>query len=166
MDAKDRRIAQLERRVAELEALLQAALEKIAQLEKHFGNSSKPPSSDIVKPPKQQDRRRKKRSADKKDISKTFALPSAYQKYSKEYRVGLQLCWAHLIREVKYISESKTKRVACYGERLLESIRAMFTTYHRKDEFQEWNWFRRIGAIVGGSGCGAYWQRVSSRARM
>jgi transposase len=69
---------------------------------------------------------------------------SAYQKFSKKCKVRLQLCWAHLIREVKYISESKTKRVARYGERLLESIRAMFTTYHCKDELQEWNWFRRM----------------------
>ena len=60
MDVKDRRIAELEQRVAELEALLKAALEKIAQLEaevarlkKHSGNSSKPP--------KDKDRRRKKR---------------------------------------------------------------------------------------------------------
>ena len=69
---------------------------------------------------------------------------SAYQKYSKKYEVGLQLCWAHLIREVKYISESKTKKVSNYGNRLLESIRAMFKTYHRKDDLQEWNWFRRM----------------------
>ena len=36
MDAKDKRIAELEKRVAELEALLKAALEKIALLEKKF----------------------------------------------------------------------------------------------------------------------------------
>ena len=49
MDAKDKRIA-------ELETLLKAALEEIARLKaeiailkKHSGNSSKPPSSDIVK---------------------------------------------------------------------------------------------------------------------
>ena len=68
MDAKDKRII-------ELETLLQAAFEeiesfkienaqlktRIAQLEKNSQNSSKPPSSDIVKPPKQQDRRRRKR---------------------------------------------------------------------------------------------------------
>jgi FtsZ-binding cell division protein ZapB len=52
MDVKDQRIA-------ELETLLQAALEHIALLEaevaslkKNSSNSSKPPSSDIVKPPK------------------------------------------------------------------------------------------------------------------
>jgi transposase len=69
---------------------------------------------------------------------------SAYQKFSKKYKVRLQLCWAHLIREVKYISESKTKRVAKYGERLLDSIHSMFKTFHRKDELQEVNWFRRM----------------------
>jgi len=68
MDAKDRRIAEQDREIAELRTLLQAALEQITQLEalvaklqKNSGNSSKPPSSDIVKPPKQKDRRRKKR---------------------------------------------------------------------------------------------------------
>jgi hypothetical protein len=55
MDAKDKRIA-------ELEALLKAALERIAtleariaMLEKNSRNSSKPPSSDIVSTPKNKD---------------------------------------------------------------------------------------------------------------
>ena len=61
MDAKDRRIAEQDKRIAELEAQLKAALEKIAQLEKNSSNSSKPPSSDIVKPPQNKDRRRKKK---------------------------------------------------------------------------------------------------------
>ncbi len=53
MEAKDKRIA-------ELEALLKTALEEIARLkerivvlEKNSSNFSKPPSSDIVKPPVQ-----------------------------------------------------------------------------------------------------------------
>ena len=47
MDAKDKRIAALEA--------------KIAALEKNSATSSKPPSSDLVKPPKQKDKRKKKR---------------------------------------------------------------------------------------------------------
>ena len=52
MDTKDKRIAELEKRVAALNAQLKAALERIVLLEKNSANSSKPPSSDIVKPPK------------------------------------------------------------------------------------------------------------------
>jgi cytochrome c-type biogenesis protein CcmH/NrfG len=66
MDAKDKQIAELRQRVAELEALLQAALaenrqlkERIAQPEKNSRNSSKPPSSDIVKPPKNKNGQKK-----------------------------------------------------------------------------------------------------------
>jgi transposase len=69
---------------------------------------------------------------------------SAYQKFARESKADLLHCWAHLIREVKYISESKTKKVARYGQRLLEAIGAMFKTFHRKDELQYWNWFRRM----------------------
>ena len=71
MDAKDKRIAELER-------LLKAALEdnarlkeRIAQLEKHSGNSSKPPSSDIVKP--------KTEKKDKKNKRKKGAQPGHQQ---------------------------------------------------------------------------------------
>jgi transposase len=343
MDAKDRRIAELEQRVAELEALLKAALDKIAQLEKHSGNSSKPPSSDIVKPPKQQDRRRKKKIGGQKGhkqhlrtpfpedqidetvelklvscpkcngeleltgeppkkhqqvelVSKPFIvteyqqaqywceacqchhtakLPaevkraglfgqnltaltaylkgrchmffttiqdfyadalglnvstgfltkqirktsealkrpyddlveqlkkedhlhsdetggkengkrrwtwclrafdftvfhidpsrgsevlekilgkdfagkiscdffSAYRKFAKESQVKLLFCWAHLIREVKFLSESKDKRVARYGTRLLDAIGKMFKTIHRQNDLQCCKWFRRM----------------------
>ena len=47
MDAKDKRIAELEA--------------KIATLEKNSATSSKPPSSDLVKPPKQKGKQKKKR---------------------------------------------------------------------------------------------------------
>jgi transposase len=71
---------------------------------------------------------------------------SAYQKFARESKAELLLCWAHLIREVKYLSESKTKNVARYGQRLLDAIGDMFKTIHRKDELQYWNWFRRMKA--------------------
>jgi transposase len=69
---------------------------------------------------------------------------SAYQKFAKDCKVELLLCWAHLIREVKFLSESKDKKVARYGQRLLNAIGAMFKTIHRRDELQYWNWFRRM----------------------
>ena len=75
MDAKDRRIAQLERRVSELEALFQGALDEIARLKKNSSNSSKPPSSDIVKPPKPKDRRRKKKIGGQKGHKQNLRTP-------------------------------------------------------------------------------------------
>ena len=52
----------------------------------------------------------------------------AYRKYEKASKADLLYCWAHLIREVRYISESKNKKVARYGKRLLDAIGAMFNT--------------------------------------
>ncbi len=51
---RDRQIADLQARLARIEAELARAKEKSS-------NSSKPPSSDIVKPPKQADRGRGRR---------------------------------------------------------------------------------------------------------
>ena len=50
MDAKDKRIAELEGIIKNLLEEIKQLKERIAFLEKHSGNSSKPPSSDIVKP--------------------------------------------------------------------------------------------------------------------
>jgi hypothetical protein len=98
MDAKDRRIA-------ELEELLKAALEEIArlkaQLNKNSSNSSKPPSSDLVKPPKQQkDRRRKKR---KIGGQKTHDI--LVQLYTMEPRADAELL--ELIADTNYPEKEK-----------------------------------------------------------
>ncbi len=47
-----RRIAELEKQVAELIKVNAELTDKVAKLSKNSSNSSKPPSSDIVKPPR------------------------------------------------------------------------------------------------------------------
>jgi len=77
MDATDKRIAELER-------LLKAALEdnarlkeRIALLEKHSGNSSKPPSSDIVKPKtEKKDKKTKRKKEHSLDTNNIYEHPS------------------------------------------------------------------------------------------
>ena len=69
MDAKDRTIAKLQTRVAELEALLKAALEKIAALEKNSQTSHKPPSTDIVKPVKAKPKKKRKKNLKNRGIN-------------------------------------------------------------------------------------------------
>ena len=125
MDAK-------EKRIAALEGLFQAALEKIVQLEaeiailkKHSGNSSKPPSSDIVKPPKprkDKDRRRKigtqkghkahqRQPFDRflaKQVRKVRdALKKPYEELLEQLPKESHLC------EVKYLAGRTVKKVSC-----------------------------------------------------
>jgi transposase len=67
---------------------------------------------------------------------------SAYRKFLRESDAWLQLCWAHLIRDVKYLT-TLPDRVACgYGHRLLGKIKALFRTWHRRGETPTKRWER------------------------
>jgi transposase len=72
---------------------------------------------------------------------------SAYRKFLRETDVWLQLCWAHLIRDVKYLT-TLTDRVTCnYGRRLLDKIKALFRTWHRRGQTRVSRWQRAITTI-------------------
>ena len=68
----------------------------------------------------------------------------AYRKFERLSEALLQLCWAHFIREVKYLAEQKDKKVSSYGSRLLKEIRLMFKTIHCRGKLLERNWQRRM----------------------
>lgn len=55
---------------------------------------------------------------------------SMYKKFKSISNARLQLCWAHLIREVKFIAEQTDKEVSAWGIALLEEIHKMFSVYH------------------------------------
>jgi hypothetical protein len=67
---------------------------------------------------------------------------SAYRKFGRLSLAEFQYCWAHLIRDVKYLAERKVKDVSCYGKRLLSAIQNMFSTIHRRKEILSWTWIR------------------------
>jgi len=69
---------------------------------------------------------------------------SAYRRFAKESKAEPLYCWAHVIREVKFLSESKNWRVARYGKRLQDAIGKMFKTIHRQDDLQCCKWFRKM----------------------
>lgn len=70
----------------------------------------------------------------------------AYRKFARQTSAELQFCWAHLIREVKFLAGSKDKKTANYGRRLLKYIREMFSTIHRRDQLSKLVWKRRMHA--------------------
>jgi len=61
-------------------------------------------------------------------------LFGAYTKFAKTAPVQIQLCWAHLIRDLKLIAESPSKTIANYGERMLGIAKRIFHTWHRRGE--------------------------------
>ena len=69
---------------------------------------------------------------------------SAYRKYMRlNENVRLQFCLAHLIRDVKFLVTHPNPQNQAYGGRLLELLRQLFQTIHRRDKYQSETTFRQ-----------------------
>lgn len=66
---------------------------------------------------------------------------SAYLKYKKETETLFQFCWAHLIREIRFLAKLVDTKV--YGKRLLKYVKKKFETIHRQDELTKLG-FKRL----------------------
>jgi transposase len=60
---------------------------------------------------------------------------SAYLKYQKDTGTLFQFCWAHLIREIKFLATLDDTKA--YGKRLLKYVKAMFADIHRQEDLTE-----------------------------
>ncbi|MGY8880474.1 MAG: IS66 family transposase [Dehalococcoidia bacterium] len=69
---------------------------------------------------------------------------SAYRAFMKKAPVTVQFCLAHLIREVRFLTESANYAIAQYGRRLLQQIKALFRLIHRRDQLQPGTFQRRL----------------------
>ncbi len=61
-------------------------------------------------------------------------LYGAYTKFAKTAPILIQLCWAHLIRDLKLIADSQNKVAANYGKRMLEIAKQIFRAWHRRTD--------------------------------
>lgn len=71
---------------------------------------------------------------------------SAYRRYHRECGVVLQFCLAHLIRDVKYLTTLPDPRDRADGEGLREALRDLFAVIHRRGEWTEAEFRRRLVA--------------------
>jgi len=73
-----------------------------------------------------------------KDYTGTISsdFHSLYKKFRSVSGARFQLCWAHLIREVKFLAEHADKEVSAWGKNLLEAVRLMFSVYHRRSQLK------------------------------
>jgi transposase len=71
-------------------------------------------------------------------------LYSSYTCFMKEANIKVQFCWAHLIRDIKFLSDATDKVTANYGNRLLELCRLIFHLQHQRADLGEAVFRRRM----------------------
>jgi transposase len=88
------------------------------------------------------------RSSDvlKEFLGETFAgvvgcdYHSAYRKFLGDLGAKMQFCWAHLIRDVKFLTTLRDRATRGYGERLLAAIKRLFRVWHQQDIMRPDRW--------------------------
>jgi transposase len=75
---------------------------------------------------------------------------SAYHKYLSDCGVLIQFCWAHLIRDIRFLAEHRDKSLALWGHKLLGWIRQLFATWHRAGQMTEAGFAHSVDRIRRG----------------
>lgn len=65
---------------------------------------------------------------------------SVYRKFLKETNAAMQFCWAHLIRDVKYLTTLPDAVTRRWGQKLLAKIKILFRVWHRREEMPREKW--------------------------
>jgi len=74
----------------------------------------------------------------------------AYRKYARLFDVRVQYCMAHLIREIRFIAEHNIKKLSRWGSELLEWLKKLFDTLHRRDKLTAKGFIRSMEKIKAG----------------
>jgi transposase len=86
---------------------------------------------------------------------------SAYRKYMRlNDNVLLQFCLAHLIRDVKFLVDHPNAQNRSYGRRVLDRLRSLFETIHRREQFASAETFGQALSQRGGKLWGEATTRV------
>jgi transposase len=75
---------------------------------------------------------------------------SAYHKYLADCGVLVQFCWAHLIRDIRFLAEHPDRSLQIWGHKLLFWVRQMFDTWHRAEQMTEAGFARSMDRIRRG----------------
>jgi transposase len=72
---------------------------------------------------------------------------SAYRKYARLGGVRMQYCLAHLIREIRFLAEHPTPKLARWGRVLLKQMKKLFKTLHAQTDAPPHR-FKRLNHIT------------------
>jgi transposase len=67
---------------------------------------------------------------------------SVYRKFLRETEAVMQFCWAHLIRDVKFLTTLSDPVTRRYGQKLLAKIKCLFRIWHRREQMPKEKWKR------------------------
>ena len=63
-----------------------------------------------------------------------FDYFSANCSFAWNFWIKAQYCWAHLIRDIRFLEKHPDKKTKTWAEQLLDRSRRMFSAWHRRDE--------------------------------
>ncbi len=63
-----------------------------------------------------------------------FDYFSANCSFAWNFWIKAQYCWAHLIRDIRFLEKHPDKKTQAWAEQLLDRSRRMFSAWHRRDE--------------------------------
>jgi hypothetical protein len=73
-----------------------------------------------------------------------FDYFSANCSFAWNFDIKAQYCWAHLIRDIRFLSKHPNKQTKAWAESLLDRSRRMFSAWHRRDEMTEAGFHRSM----------------------
>jgi transposase len=71
----------------------------------------------------------------------------AYRKYARLFDSRMQYCMAHLIREIRFLAEQSVNKLSRWGKKLLEWLKKLFDTLHRREELTKKGFMRSMKKI-------------------
>ncbi len=66
-----------------------------------------------------------------------FDYFSANCSFAWNFDIKAQFCWAHLIRDIRFLLKHPDKKTKAWAERLLDRSRRMFSAWHHRDEMTD-----------------------------
>jgi len=74
----------------------------------------------------------------------------AYRKYARVFGIRMQYCMAHLIRDIRFLAEHRARKLSRWGRELLEWLKKLFSTLHRREQLTEPGFKRSMERIKNG----------------
>lgn len=66
-----------------------------------------------------------------------FDYFSANCSFAWNFSLNVQYCWAHLIRDMRFLEKHPDKKTKVWAEQLVDRTRRLFSAWHRRDEMTE-----------------------------